>query len=360
MLLVDPLANLFQKHRISAKQAFWIGIFVIGLIEHALVPILGRYPNPFNRGTAFFLNSLAGFFQGAIATPIGYATYVWCMNSPNTFYATFIAVNKANTKISTKKMSTWFRSYLSKLSKKTNLYIVLFLTIFLATVQTYTFLFSEPEPWFGSKNYPHLIFVTFTSTLGYYMLWWIAIREILAVIWIRNFFSQFHGNITIIPSHPDKCGGYGPIGSHATRFGMFIAAVGLCYAIQVPVTVYYGAVQNTYGIVQIFGLIVFITISFFIFYQLLIPAHREMLYFKQETLKKISLEIQKYTNRIIPTQNLDEDAEHIERLNKLDSYVEAEFPTWPIKLISLRGITITVVIEILSLVLSALGLLYAG
>lgn len=355
MISVDPLARLFDKYKITPKKAFWGSVILFGLIERIIVPIFLHYPNILQHGWLYFLNYFAGFYQNSIVAPIGYATYIWTMYTPDYFNRTFsdICVHKRNTK---KRLSVWRSTYEQSLSRQSLFYFVLFLTIFFTAEQTYTYIFLEPKPWFG-ENTIHFVFATIFSAFGYYIVLWIAIREVVAVVWVKKFFDEFRGEIKITPSHPDQCGGLGSIGLHATRFGLFVFALALSYMIQIPLTIDYNAIKNIYGIIQLSGFAVFIMLVLYIFYRLIIPAHNEMSQSKIRILNSLSEKIREQIDQISINREALSASRNIDFLERSLDFIRKEHPTWPIKLRTLGGVTVTSLVEIFSLIVSIIGLL---
>jgi hypothetical protein len=355
----DPLANLIRGKKITPRQAFLGGMLIIGIIEHTLVPIAFGYPNPFNGGLPYIFHYLVDLFQAGFVTPLAYAIYVWTIATPDTLRSLFVGLRRTPSPESEEKITAWYDGYQASLSRKGNLFLVSGLTIFYTAWVIYSLLTVGPEPWFGRSNYTHLGFVAFTTALAQWVIWWIAVREVLAVGWMRKFFAE-KVDISISPSHPDKCGGLGVIGTHATRFGFFVLTIAVAFGLQIAVTVSYNAVANVYGIIQLSSLLIFVVLVFYIFYSLLIPAHREMVRYKIEFLTTLSLSIRDQLVSPHDAKTLAGSARNIGTLSGLYAFVQKELPTWPIKRWILRGVAITTIIEILSLAASILSLIIAS
>lgn len=211
----------------------------------------------------------------------------------------------------------------------------------------------------SNSNKLLLTYFEFVWFISYYAAGLVVLRVAIGVYWQVLLFRKFSTRIRL--NHPDKLGGYGPVGDFVKKLGYLLGVYG--------VTIIVAALEQTYKLTGqykgirldvsiVTGTALYISISSLILYLTIGNAHTAMVESKKYMLKSLSLH---FESRFLATSSslenieknqLKENVEYLEQINKLN-HIVASAPEWPITASSLtRYFTSSVIIPVIAGLLS--------
>jgi hypothetical protein len=163
------------------------------------------------------------------------------------------------------------------------------------------------------------------------------IRSVAMSVFLND--VAVHGQLRLLPFHPDKCGGLRPIGRFGLRDQYVMTLLGINIAFLVIVTARYLQPPSTlWGLVGA-AAVVYIILGPTAFVAPLLSFHGAMIRTKAELLSEIAqrlrVELQRLRKELPSGKLLREDEELIDRLRKVGAVID-QLPVWPFDAATLR------------------------
>ena len=169
-----------------------------------------------------------------------------------------------------------------------------------------------------------------------YTLWRGALNIGITILTLRKVFQS--QKVTILPKHPDGCGGLGSIGRYLVTMAYAIGVIGLMASTATYANLRTGGLADAKML--LFGLAVYLVMAPLLFFWPLGTAHRAMVNAKEKELLRLAQEIDsnyQQAKQKIHAENADYQPTiaRIESLTKLYAIAQ-ELPVWPFNVAALR------------------------
>jgi hypothetical protein len=154
---------------------------------------------------------------------------------------------------------------------------------------------------------------------------------ILIVALISHTLSQ--NKIVVFPLHPDRSGGFSPLGNFSLRLSYLAAGLGLFLVCQIVVAIIDRRIQQDH-ILMLASVLYLVAVPTF-FYLPLHSTHKAMLAYRDNLIRDTSeryLETHQSihsTNYTLEAKQLEEKLLILEALKKLQEEHERAYPVWP-------------------------------
>ena len=164
---------------------------------------------------------------------------------------------------------------------------------------------------------------------GWYMICMVAAREIATIVGLHHFFQR--GHLLVIPLHPDRCGGLGPLNRFALGFTYLLATCAFGLVIVVMLSETSGDLARNYGLFV--AILAFVVLAPSCFFLTLGTAHNSMSASKQALLHDLSVRFQREYAEVSGAlrerrELAHERIEEVERLHVLYQLADS-CPVWP-------------------------------
>lgn len=327
-LRYDFLGRYILKHNIKPNTVLLIALFIIGVIEHFIVPTVAKYP--ITKGFLWYLELSNAF----IIAPVWWWYYVWSMYSIIGMKDKLIE-NKVVKLAAKKHLATWYQNLERMLANWFTFLIVLMLSLYAALSNIYGWMF-DVAPWFGRNNIPHFVFSSLLMIFQWYVMAWVLVREIIFAISIRRLFVKLRSDCVVRYAHPDGAGGFGVIGSHAITLALLVLLVGYFFLSKTFETYYLASLSTATGFGQLFGWLIYVISVPVIFGFIVLPCHTAMKHYKDELLLSITELIQIKLSKLDVTpsrdsRSLNQDIESVESLQIIQNNIMKDVAVWPLR-----------------------------
>ncbi len=246
-----------------------------------------------------------------------------------------------------------YKKFLENFKKEfNNKYIFLFCLLIIPNL---TFALGQIETpttgnWFDKDlfrlSWIHWFAGIYFSWVGLSLLTW----KIFIIVKYIRLLGQFGFNVQIM--HPDRCGGFKPIGDLCLMIDMFIFAVGVASAS----IIYFLGLNNQPQL--LLYVLVYICASFFLFFYPIMGIHNAMQNYKTEIMNKISIKLENHLTlyeQTIKDGNIDKKAlKKIQDIREINREV-AKIPVWPFDSETLWKFASTTSIPVIAVILKVIG-----
>jgi hypothetical protein len=204
--------------------------------------------------------------------------------------------------------------------------------------------------------------------LGYVFLFGIFLfYALLAIYFLRTAAISFllrdvvrHAQLSMLPAHPDRCGGLRPVGRLGLRNQYALTVCGLNVALLIIVFSHYLNVLSVsaalYGLIAA-AAIAYVVLGPIVFLGPLLSFREGMLRTKMDLMSEVAqrlrLELRRLRQQLPSGRIGKEDEEIVDRLRKLGTIID-ELPVWPFDAGTLRRFVTAYVMPLIG------GLAYLG
>lgn len=312
----DPLLEFVIRHNISAIIMILLGMLYALIYVFILPAILGILNQ--------VLDDWAGIFRAFIITSLVPGYYVW---QPTTIQRLYNAVENRSLDLppaDLRKLSMLIKPFGNKLW--------IWLAIAFGILQSIIFFSLQTQALHNWQN-AHISIVimrTLRTFLTYYMIFYIVVRQVIAMIGINKFFRSI--DIEIYPLHPDGAGGLKPLGQYVVTCGLGIGIIGLVLGMSL--------LRSQIGLERLgsvfyFNLGLYILFAPIFLFIPLIEAHREMQSVKTAILLDVAEQhesvFQKSLVNMRAGKSIHKELSELDSIRKMYTIADSS-PEWPFDL----------------------------
>ncbi len=173
-----------------------------------------------------------------------------------------------------------------------------------------------------------------------YMITWIIVRQVVAVRGLGLLFKSFR----ITPSffHPDRCNGFACLGVYGVRSATLALLLGIFVALVITLPKFFGS-QINLAIDTVLESVVYAIAVPFLFVLPLWSAHLALSESKAAMLESVAAQIRPLLSECAPDR-IETSVSLVEALHKKYQLIDAEHCTWPVRLGTAKGLTVTALI----------------
>ena len=354
MLKYDPLGRELHRHKFSPFAVFLVAMLIFGVIERTAVPLIGGYFYQ-NSNPVALADTWTSFVQNFIIAPTYWAYYVWLNSSLFTLFSALTA-SEVITISEQERACAWRKKVEASFSSKKTAIVAIFLAICFSLGVVYSINITI-MPWFARGGLAHRLFASLTTIIQYYILAWILVRQVIVAYWNNDFFKNFSNDIVIQSHHPDHAGGFGILGTCASKLSLVVLASGSALMIG---TLILSLAQTSYSIWFISLVILWVLYIIMVpasFGLLILPAHNAMKNYKYKLLLDLSHKIQAELLAVQNELTLDDTMlpivkSRIDGFQSMYKFINDSMPVWPFGSTIFRRFTITSLVPIISFLAS--------
>jgi len=314
----------------------WQGALIIILINLILSIMLGYLTQTLlpEGGRRGFLNDYPTWAFEFILHPVIIGGFVWTQRSIRNLYQELLVQEKL---IEPSNCIATVQKYKKYLQNKIFYRLVGIFSFFAGLFTVYVFSNQVNQSWLARSvilafsRGPIYFTIVYTASIAVYSL-------LLAFFTLNSLLKNNKVEIKIF--HADNTGGIGALGRYVSNLGYLLGGVALTFAISslYDIGSLYGA--NGYiDYIQIGYNVIFIIIAPVIFVTPLLSAHNAMKKYKENSVNKISIQLNSLLEQIMTGTIKDDEIENtFERIKKLEHIKEAvdRLPVWPVDIYGVR------------------------
>ncbi len=192
--------------------------------------------------------------------------------------------------------------------------------------------------------------------LFYFLIPLYVFRNVAISLLLRDIVA--HSQLSMLPLHPDKCGGLSPIGRLGLRNQYVLMIFGLNLVFFVMVSVLFLEIPPSLYRLLAAAAITYLILGPVIFMAPLLPFRSGMIRNKNDLMRAVAqrlrVELQRLRGQLNSGPISKDDEELIDRLRKIGTVIN-ELPVWPFDAITLRKFLTAYVVPILSSVAYPIG-----
>jgi hypothetical protein len=326
----DPLAEfIINKVKWSPFRTAVIAFLYAWIIDLAVAGMAGRIlPSPDYRS----LGNDYLHFAVIILYPVIMGYYIWIYQIPK------IIINKLEASVVISYTDTTKKQVEAILGGTLPSFVALILGLITGGLIFYQDMIALPA-WHNSNYFPALFRVIFLNVPTVYAFWLLLFRYIINV----RICSFILAKVVLHPLHPDKAGGFRPLGKYAlnTTYPIVLAGTIMAFA------EYWQYIKGGFATSYFYhsALLLLLILTPIIFFAPLRSAHDSMKRAKDSLLTDISTQFNHeftlaHSALSSSSNSLEDNMEKIEQLQKLHKLATA-FPVWPYDTETIRRFVVT-------------------
>ncbi len=210
--------------------------------------------------------------------------------------------------------------------------------------------------WPAQDGHPYFVswYYILCMAIFYFVVSVSVVRSFTTVLFLRDVVKQ--SRVEIIPFHPDRCGGLGPVGRIGLRNQYLLSIIG-ANVVLLLMTFFILGSNASVGFLLILAALGYLIIGPISFMGPLLPFRSAMQRDKSRLIALVAKNIKgefKRITKLIDEGNLtDEDQKSLTRYQKVGELV-AKLPIWPFDTVTLRKFFSAYLFPLISVVLSFL------
>lgn len=184
-----------------------------------------------------------------------------------------------------------------------------------------------------------------------YLLIAVSVKGFFLISFIRRLHEDYI--IRIRPVHPDKCGGFKPLGDLCIKFDY-------AFLIATVFSLFYFLFPQGTGIPVLFlELLVLIFLSTFLFFYPIWPIHNSIKRQKSDTLSKLNEKLDPIYQEVM-IKDSDIPANKLEKIERMDTIYErvSKMSEWPFDIGNWLKYLVTILIPLLAIMVTVLDLFF--
>jgi hypothetical protein len=316
----DPLSIFLTKKLRLTPVRVGVVMFAIACIWRLVIPLGFRMRFP---------PSLDGTVLSFIELPFFWAYFIWSKEQIAHLFNSVIHNNLLHG-VPEEKYNKFVSKVNFTYSKKWFYLLTALISLILTTIQVVMYYPNNSDIWYEPYKYPLYAFgEMLTYTLSQYIVVTIILTELILIGYLKEFFDDFE--IRVHFDYPDKAGGWGEIGRHATGMSIFAVIFGVW---MTGMTISAEA-QFAFPLpIKAFFWFLFSLIAPIVFFAPLLSAHWAMQKYKFRVLQEVSEQINTLFDKSkekLSSKEFDRQGtlKIVKELREWNDYLDKSIPTWP-------------------------------